>query len=219
MLLNNIKCFINGQIKKHPQLADGPLAEWQPSHETQILIDTEGLKPRNNDIHASKPNYWVDDEKVEHRNIRIPYNANKDPSFGDRIILGDIYERWNLIGTSGWNWQDKQSMWVGFDFDSIANHTKGLAEDALKAMVSRVRELPYVTARKSKSGKGIHLIVPLNPHPTTRTHAEHKQLAKHVLGQMSSDSGLNLRASVDVYGGILWHWQKGLNENGLQLIK
>jgi hypothetical protein len=33
------------------------------------------------------------------------------------------------VGMTGWNWYDQQSLWVAFDFDSIATHKgSGLTE-------------------------------------------------------------------------------------------
>lgn len=213
-----IKAFINAQINKHPQIHPW-LSDWSPDHETQIQIDTNGLEPCFATPEAKSPTHWEDDDHYEYRNIRIPYGAmTPNPSFYDRELLGPVHTRWQYLGTSGWNWRLKKSMWVGFDFDSIVNHIEGLSAAQLQEALNRAKELNYVVARTSKSGEGFHLLVPLNPHPTTRTHTEHKQLANHVLSRMSKDCDFDFETAADVGGGILWHWERGLRENGLGII-
>ena len=217
MLINNTKAFINARIREHPQIAPW-LGDWSPDDETQIQIDTTDLEPCYASLRDTKPSHWTDGT-YEYRNIRIPYGAMTDnPTFNDRQVIGPIHERWQYIGTTGWNWAQKKSMWVGFDFDSIANHNEGLTAEQLQTVLDRARELNYVTARTSKSGKGIHLIVRLNPQPITRNHHDHAQLAKHVLSRMSDDCGFDFHAAADCCGGILWHWQKGLNDAGLKRL-
>ena len=215
MLLKNIKAFINTRIREHPQIEPW-LGNWSPSHETQIKIDTTGLEPGYDSIRDTNPSHWIDSEGYEHRNIRIPFGAMTDnPIFRDRPVYGPIHERWQFIGTTGWNWKHRISEWVGFDFDSLTNHNKGLTPDQLQQVLGRAKELPYVVARTSKSGVGVHLLVPLNPQPATRTHTEHAQLAKHVLFRMSHDCDFNFRDAADCCGLILWHWEKNLNDAGL----
>jgi hypothetical protein len=212
-LFDLIARFIDQQIRLHPQLAHGPLAKWYPTHETQILIDSSGLVPD-----CDNRNLWFDDDGNEHRNIRIPYRASTDPSFTDRFVDCCIAARWKYIGTTGWNWKGRTSRWVGFDFDSIANHTEGLQQEEIDEVLSRARQLPYVQARTSKSGKGIHLIAHLKQPVPTPTSREHRQLAAHVLRQMSRECRFDFKSSADVCGSVLWHWSHDLTEHGLQVL-
>ena len=76
--------------------------------------------------------------------------------------------------------------------------------------------LPYVTTRTSKSGLGIHLLVFLNPQPETPTHTDHANYAKQVLSRMSDDSGFDFHIVADTKGSVLWHWQKGMSDDGMQ---
>jgi len=221
MLLKTIKQFIEARIREHPQIEPW-LGNWSPDHETQINIDITGLEPCSPNYEAflrDKPTHWCDDEGYEYRPIRIPYGAMTDsPSFRDREVMGPIHERWQLIGTTGWNWREKKSMWVGFDFDAISNHTEGLSSETLEEVKQRAFSLDYVKTRTSKSGHGIHLLVYLKPQQTTRNHREHSQLAKDVLSRMSDDCGFDFDAAADVGGGILWHWQRGLSDDGCKRI-
>ena len=131
MLLENIKRFIDARIREHPQIEPW-LGNWSPDHETQINIDTTDLEPcyrTDESFRKDKPTHWIDEEGYEYRQIRIPFGAMTDtPSFRDREMFGPIHQRWQLIGTTGWNWREKKSMWVGFDFDATDNHVAGLSE-------------------------------------------------------------------------------------------
>jgi hypothetical protein len=219
MLLDAIKTIIERQIQLHPQIEPW-LADWCADWETQINIDTTGLEPCYGKGWDKPPTHWVDDDGVEHRQIRIPHGAmTTTPHFRDRPVNGPIHERWALLGTSGWNWAAQKSMWVGFDFDSVANHAGGLNPATLAEIRDRVLELPYSVLRTSKSGAGYHVLVPLNPWITTRSHVEHAALAQDVLSRMSSDCDFDFHGSADCCGLILWHWQRGLGEDGLQRIK
>lgn len=217
MINNNVKIFVSNIKDKHPQCIDW-LDEYSTDDETQINIDPTGLQPAAEWLQEPKERGWmlpnIDCPELPYRlnHIRIPYNSNSNPTWHDRDVQGPIHDRWNLFGTSGWNWAQKKSQWVGFDFDSVANHKQGLSAETLEEIKQRAFSLPYVIARTSKSGQGIHLIVRIDPQPTTRTHTEHASLASFVLNHMSSDCGFDFNAAADVGGGILWHWEKGMKD-------
>jgi len=222
MLTETIKTFLESQIRLYPWLEPW-LADWSSDHESQILIDTTGLEPCYANVEAvrrDKPSHWVDDDGTEHRNIRIPHKAmTTTPYFRDRPVIGPIHNRWQYVGSSGWNWREQKSMWVGFDFDSVANHTGGLDSGTLAEIRDRVLDLPYTTVRTSKSGKGYHVLVPLNPPVVARSHIEHTALAQDVLRRMGNDCDFNFHGSVDCCGLILWHWERGLKNGGLRRIE
>jgi hypothetical protein len=219
MLTDTIKQFINRQIELHPQLAPW-LADWEPGWETQIMADVDGLEPCYGDGLNEPPTHWIDGEGYEHRHIRIPHNAWREPHWHDRPVYGPVHQRWVLLGNTGWHWQERKSMHVGFDFDSIANHKKGLDPAKLQEILGRALDLPYVVARTSKSGQGVHVLVPLSPWVTTRNHREHAQLARHVLGRMSRDCGFDFVSVADPngIGGNLWSLFRGVREDGLRII-
>lgn len=213
-----IEHFARWIVQHHPQ-CEPWLCGYTTDMETQILVNKSGLEPcygTREAFYRDQPTHWADGFGYEHRDIRIPRGSFTDsPSWGagHYKLRSPITERFQYFGTSGWNWAAKQSHFVGFDFDSIANHADGLTPDKLNEIRTRALSLPYVTARTSKSGNGIHLLVYLDPKPTTRTHHEHSDLAKHVLGQMSRDTGFDFHGSADCCGLILWHWQKGLKDD------
>src|SRR5690606_20600531 len=137
--------FIRARIKEHPQIEPW-LGNWTPGFETQVNLCTEGLEPAYFDL-SSRPSRWLTPDGSVIGHIRIPSNANtQNPSFLDRKSNGDEHRYWGFIGTSGWNWQDRKSHWVGFDFDSITNHKQGLTSEQLTEILNRAKQLPYVTA-------------------------------------------------------------------------
>lgn len=227
-LVDLILELIKDAVAAHPQLAPW-IADWNSGCETQILIDPTGLTPIFKGSSKS-PAFWVEeddpegdhynpDSYIEHRNIRIPWKSNtSNPSWRDQAVNPDIAKRFAYFGTSGWNWKKKKSMWVGFDFDSVANHSEGLEQAELGEVLRKALELDYVTARTSKSGKGYHILVYLDPWVDTRTHSDHALLAQHVLGRMSSDTGFNFHSAADCCGSILWHWSRDLHHDGLKHI-
>jgi len=205
MLKNNIEIFAKEITQANPQCEQW-LEAYTTDFETQINIDPTGLEEAENG--------WIMHDGTPINHIRIPYKSNSnEPTWRDRLVRGHIHDHWAYFGTSGWNWAERKSYWVGFDFDSLTNHTEGLTQDNLEEVKNRALSLDYVTARTSKSGKGIHLLVYLAPKPITRNHSEHSDLAKHVLDRMSDDCGFNFRSAADCCGLILWHWQKGLKND------
>lgn len=197
-------------IPRHPQCRQW-LESWHPGLETQIMVDTTDLEPGFKSIADSKPYCWFDSERNQYRNIRIT------SGFRDYPIVGPAHHHWMCVGTSGWNHAKQQSEWVGIDLDGL-NHDQGLTESQLSDILDRVKQLDYVVARTSKSGQGIHLLVSLDPVIPTKSRAEHSALAKHVLDRMSRDCGHSFHANIDCCGSILWHYAKGLKQDGLQRI-
>ena len=210
-----IEQFARWIVGEHSQ-CEAWLGDYTTDYETQIMLDKSGLISMDAYLGESGHTGWMmpcADHWYRVNDIRIPYGSNTDdPSWskGHSQVMGPVASRFWRFGTSGWNWANKKSHWVGYDFDSLANHSAGLTSDQLNEVLRRALDLPYVMARTSKSGQGIHLLVRLDPQPTTRNHTEHAQLAKYVLDRMSRDCGFDFLGSADCCGLILWHWQKGL---------
>ena len=155
--------------------------------------------------------------------FRIPYNAATEPSYTDSEIKFALSKHADGIGLSGWDWQHKLSRWVFFDFDALTGHsdkhTRKLSDEELQAVRETVVTVPWVTLRKSTSGKGLHLYVFLTPTPT-KNHNEHAALARAILGQLSGVCGVDFRTKVDVAGGNGWIWhRKMVGTDGLTLLK
>ena len=153
------------------------------------------------------------------KSFRIPYRAREtDSNYTDKPLRFST-DHFEAVGLSGWNWKKKESEWVGFDFDSIANHQQGLNDEELNDIRRRVEEISWVTSRRSTSGKGLHFYIYLSPPIPTISHTEHAGLARAILGIVSARIGKNLEGKVDVCGGILWVWHRRQSADGYTLIK
>lgn len=214
-----VEKFVRERVAEHPHLEPW-LGDYSTDFETQTLV---GGLPTWSDFvdesgHKGHAMPWGL-QTVRINGKRIPWDAQTEPHWNPNArMYPDEPNYWTHFGTSGWNWADKRSHWVGYDFDSIANHADGLDQDQLNEILSRAMELEYVTARTSKSGKGIHLMVYLDPMTTTRTHDEHAALAQHVISRMSKDTAFNFSDGLDCCGRILWHWAEGMTNEGCKRI-
>lgn len=157
------------------------------------------------------------------KSFRIPYNAATEPSWDDSPMTWNLDEHANGIGLTGWDWKAGVSRWVGFDFDAIAGHSdshaKKLTDAELKDVQKAACDLPWVSVRKSTSGRGLHLYVFLDDF-VTHNHTEHSAVARSILGKMASLTGFNFQAKADAVGGVLWVWHRKMRgTDGLALIK
>lgn len=155
--------------------------------------------------------------------FRMPYKANTDPEDNDYPVKFDFDKRVQGIGLTGWDWKAKKSRWVAFDFDAVTGHsdlhTKKLSSDEMAKVQEVACKLPFVTVRKSTSGRGLHLYV-FTPDVTTENHNEHAALARSILSMMSGLTGYNFSDKVDVCGQVMWVWhEKQRGTDGLSLIK
>ena len=213
-----IKNFLNAST--HPDLA----ALYHYGLEVQVnvaqdggdRISTEGFKGRIWHSYSDGIQKWY--------SFRIPQKANSEPEYTDSKIKYDLVEHAEGIGLTGWNWQDKKSIYVGYDFDAIsghsAQHSSKLSNPELEAVKKAACDLPWVTVRRSTSGNGLHLYVFVDDVPTS-THVEHAALARAILGKMAAITGFDFESKVDVAGGVLWIWHRKMNKanRGLELIK
>lgn len=145
--------------------------------------------------------------------FRVPHSSKDTPHYKDTLQEWDLSKYVQAIGLTGWDWFNRCSRWVGFDFDSISNHAKGLSDAELDILRDRVAEIPWVTVRRSKSGKGLHLYVMLKEHIGTANHTEHAALARAILSQLSSLLDFNFAGKVDTSGGVLWIWHREATES------
>lgn len=161
---------------------------------------------------------WTDNIQTW-KSFRIPYEAKNKPHYDDPPMNFDLSVHVEGIGMTGWNWKDLKSEWVGFDFDSLIAHKEGLTTEELENVLTKAREIPWVTIRRSTSGKGFHLYVFLAP-VRTENHTEHAALARAILGKMSAITSFDFESTVDTMGGNIWCWhRKSKNTNGYELIK
>lgn len=124
------------------------------------------------------------------------------------------------IGLSGWDFHQKVSRWVGFDFDSIVGHKRGLTEDQLNEIVVKLKDIPWVTIRKSTGGKGLHVYVPIATGDIrSECRQDHIGFAKGILSQLCALTGFDFIIKSDTIGSILWVWSRRQTTGSFQLIK
>ena len=165
---------------------------------------------------------WSEDGgKTIWKHIRIPYGAWSEPSYPEgKKMSWSLEDHADAVGLTGWNWKTKKSEFVTFDFDSVANHANNALTDAEMAdLMAKVSSVPWVTVRKSKSGKGRHLYVELATSPDVANHGEHAAIARSILCLLSAASGADLQGSVDCFGSVAWVWHRDTAEEGFQCVK
>jgi hypothetical protein len=212
-----IRNYLTAKLPTHPgrDLVERYLAAGGPhAMETQANVGA-GI----GEAVAGKRSTWSDGIDTWF-SIRIPHNAFGDPEFRDYNLPFILDEHIEGIGSTGWNWRDRQSIYVAFDFDSITGHAAGvgISKEELEKVREAACRLPYVESRRSTGGKGLHLYVFLAGIPTAN-HTEHAALARCILGMMSSEAGFDFASAIDCCGGVLWLWHRKLADNGLKLIK
>lgn len=156
--------------------------------------------------------------------FRIPRNANTVPEYQDTKMAYSLTDHAEGIGMTGWDWKNRVSRWVAFDFDAICGHKelhqKKLSEEDLEAVKRTASEIPWVTVRSSAGGRGLHLYVFLRHPPETANHNEHAALARAILGRMSALAKIDFNSQVDICGQNMWVWHRKIRQsNGLQIIK
>ena len=154
--------------------------------------------------------------------IRCPKNAASDPTWNDYEMTFPLDLHVEGIGFTGWNWQERKSMWVGFDIDSLLSHAAGvgISQEELEKVKEAACALPYVEVRRSTGGTGLHLYVYLAGIPTAN-HTEHAALARCILGMMSSETGFDFASQIDACGGVMWVWHRKMTaeNHGLEMVK
>lgn len=157
------------------------------------------------------------------KSFRIPYKANTEPEYTDAPMKWDFAAHVEGVGMTGWDWQNRVSKWVAFDFDAIIGHsdkhTNKLSPDELQEIQDLTCDVPWVTTRLSTSGNGLHLYVFL-PNVPTANHTEHAALGRSILHLLSAEVGYDFISKVDIVGGNMWVWHRKMRgTNGLKLIK
>ena len=186
--------------------------------EIQINVAADNGEP----VDGKRSTYT--DGEYEWFNIRIPKNAATTPEFHDYELRWPLDLHVEGIGWTGWDWQARRSRALGFDFDLIVGHAKGIGVSAeeLERVKEAAKALPYVEVRKSTGGGGIHLYTYFDEDGIpTANHTEHAALARCILGMMSSETGFDFASQIDACGGNMWFWHRKMTpENeGLKLIK
>jgi hypothetical protein len=188
--------------------------------ELSVRCKREG-EPQNEKGTAWRPDtyfytaydYWIDSQEA----------ADKPSDWPLEVSV-------HSIGWTGRNYLTGESMHAGFDFDAMTGHAQGVgvADNELDRVKAAALELPYVEARLSTSGGGVHLyamfsgIVSAAPHELPHIgRRHHKAVARAALQKMSFDTDFDFRARLDVLGGNMWAWSvRSTPQNrGLTIIK
>jgi len=197
----------------HPDLA----AVYNPGMEVQCSVAQDGGEEVELEYQGTRYKAFTDG-RTTWKSFRIPRDAKTEPVDNDGPLNFDLEAHVEGIGLTGWDFKNKVSKYVGFDYDDISGHANGLTDAELAEVKKKAMEIPWVTVRKSTSGRGLHLYVFL-PDVPTANHDEHAALAHAVLDQMSAMVGFNFSEAVDCAGHILWFWHRKMRGTGLALLK
>lgn len=206
------------KAKTHADLAN----LYNEDMEVQVNVAQDGGTRTDGDYEGKRWLAWTDGIQIW-KSFRIPRNANTEPVYEDKPLNYDLEAHAEGIGMTGWDWKNRVSRWVGFDFDAITGHserhTRKLTPEDLDNVKAALKLIPWTTLRSSTSGKGLHLYVSLVPVPTAN-HTEHAALARSILHLLSGLTGCDFNSRVDVCGGNMWVWhRKMVGTSGLSLEK
>jgi hypothetical protein len=192
---------------------------YTPEMEVQVNVAKDHGEPITGEFRGKTFKGYTDG-LTQWKSFRIPYNANSDPQYEDTPMSFDLEEHAEAIGLTGWNWDQRRSIYVAFDFDSLIGHTSGLTDNELQKVKNIASELDYVQIRKSTSGKGLHLYVFIDDDVEVHNHNEHAAIARSILSKICADTGYDFASKVDICGGNMWVWhRKMLGTDGLKLVK
>ena len=204
--------------RTHKDLAN----QYSINMECQVNVAQDGGERIEGDFKGRKWHGWTD-SLTTWKSFRIPHKAFSDPEYTDSEVKFDLAEHAEGIGMTGWDWKNRRSKWVAYDFDAIMGHSDKHAGKLTNEELDAVREaafnIDWVTIRKSTSGKGLHIYVYLDDVPTAN-HNEHAALARAILGKMSAIAGFNFESKVDICGQNMWIWHRKMaGTDGLRLLK
>ncbi len=179
-------------------------ARYRRGMECQVLVRLGEPIDRGASLYSENGVTWYP--------IRIPKKADTEPTWKDYPLQFPLSEYATEIGMSGWDWEGRVSVWVGFDLDSIlGGHKDGLTPEQLEETRAALVRLSYIELRRSTGGGGFHVYVFVADIPT-ENHTVHAVLAKAVLAKISADTGRDFSADVDCYGAILFCWSRRASE-------
>jgi len=195
------------------------VADWySPSMEVQIMVGKD-----DGETVDGKMGTFTNGEETWY-NVRIPRNANDVPVNNDHELQYNP-RHFEAIGMTGWDWVNKRSVRVGFDFDAITGHAQGvgISTEALLEIQTTLSTVQEALLLKSTGGNGLHLYLEFDPEnlPETNNHTEHAALALSCLRILSQQVGFDFQAGMDVGGGNMWIWHRKMNpdNNGLTILK
>ena len=209
-----IKEFLKYQISPISKL-------YNPNMEVQVNVAKDSGKRIKGTFQGKTWRGFQDPDTGEiWKSFRIPWNSSNNAEYIDTELKFNLSLHVEGIGMTGWDWVNKQSLWIGYDFDSITNHKEGMTNEELEELKIKTGEVEWVTLFRSTSGKGIHLYLFLDKPFPTNNHSEHAALARSLLSILTVEIGFNFFTSVDTCGNILWcYHRKQEGTNGLTYLK
>jgi hypothetical protein len=207
----------------HSQTLPDIASRYSDEMECQVNVAQDNGEPIEGEFKDKKWRGWQDEAGNVWKPFRIPWKADTEPEYVDSDMSYDLAIHAESIGMTGWNWKQKISCWVAFDFDAIIGHSDKhatrLTQVELETVKEKAKAIPWVTIRKSTSGKGLHLYVDI-PHVATANHNEHAALARAILDKLSALANFDFQSKVDICGGNMWVWARKMKgTDGLTLIK
>lgn len=207
------------KLNTHADLA----ALYTPDMEVQVNVaQGNGERVEAGDFRGKAWIEWTDG--IERwKSFRMPLNAMSTPENNDYPLNFNLEKHVDGIGLTGWDFTNRISKYVAYDFDAMVGHsdkhTKKLSDTELLEIQNVITKLPFLTLRKSTSGKGLHLYIFLEPIETSN-HTEHAALARAILSMIAGKTGYNFTDKVDICGGNMWiYHRKQLGTDGLKLIR
>ena len=225
---------INTEYPNGPKQAPANNADilrlYSPDMEVQVNVvagDGQPIEGRKNTWEHDGQEYW---------HIRCPKGAMDNPNWQDYHLRWSLIEHAEAVGMTGWDWANRRSRWVAFDFDAITGHAPGVGvtDERLQAIREAAFDIPYVQVRKSTRGGGYHLYVYFCDWQDTDTgghwlgdgipcenHTIHQALARCILAKMSQEANFNFASAIDACGGNMWIWHLDANKanEGLSMVK
>ena len=218
-------------IKKFLELKTWPDLAALYSAEMEVQVNVARDNGERVDKHYKGRDYhgYTDGDQTW-SSFRMPLNAMSDPEDNDTPISFDLMLHAEGIGLTGWNWVQRRSIWVAYDFDSLLGHSekhqKKLTDQEIDEIKERIKGVDWVTLRQSTGGRGLHLYVFIAGQILIKNHSEHMALGRAILSQLSAIANFDFESRVDTNAGNMWVWhrkmiQPGSTElgDGLKLIK
>jgi hypothetical protein len=123
------------------------------------------------------------------------------------------------FGTAFWNWVAKLLHTIGIDIDTDDNHANGLASGEFGAALEAVKRVPWLEARRSSGGKGLHVFPRFTRPVEAATRAEASALARAVLTLASREAKFDFKAAKDCAGTNMWIYKEGAPSSAYEVIK
>ena len=206
---------------------------YNPYMECQVNVNPGGGKAISGLYHGHQ---WKGFTKGEEtwKAFRIPWNSSGVSQFEDSPLGFNLADHIEAIGLTGWKfivekdspnydgeYKGGESIYLGYDIDSVVGHKKGLTEEELIKVEAACAPIPWISLIRSRSGRGIHLYLHLEKPVKTEDHHVHAALCRSMLSVLTIKTGIDFQApnAVDCIGMILWIWHVETEKNGLQYIK